>query len=83
MFYSNASDNTHNPDDYIDTLNSLSGGYTARWRWVSGTGRRCRVRGLERSNPRYRPIPDPVITGGVFVSGLRHTQPVRVSVVGS
>ena len=25
VFYSNASDNTHNPDDYIDTLNSLSG----------------------------------------------------------
>ena len=40
-FYSNASDNTHNPDDYIDTLNSLSGVLRMRLalgQWVQAEG---------------------------------------------
>lgn len=41
VFYSNASDNTHNPDDYIDTLNSLSGVLHMRLalgQWVQAEG---------------------------------------------
>lgn len=41
VFYSNASDNRHNPDDYIDTLNSLSGVLHMRLalgQWVQAEG---------------------------------------------